>query len=197
LVYIIGVDYAFGKPVHFELGRFVWLIEDIKEHDFLLTDEDPSTCVDFDLRFRRYLSGRVAQIEEDFEFSFHVEYAVASQLELWIILSDRRQTHKISTHKFPKDPDSNWNFLFSNPYFTWNVVALGGNWIESNSTLRLCDIEITIHSKGMCKTYNETIVGKILKNAILFREKLQVRTSPAAHERILDVQFLKTRSQSA
>ena len=127
LVYIIGVDYAFGKPVHFELGRFVWLIEDIKEHDFLLTDEVPSTCVDFDLRFHRYLSGRVAQIEEDFEFSFHVEYAVASQLDLWIILSDRRQTYKISTQKFPKDPDSNWNFQFQT-HISLGMLSL---WVET------------------------------------------------------------------
>ena len=149
LVYIIGVDYAFGKPVHFELGRFVWLIEDIKEHDFLLTDEDPSTCVDLDLRAKnRLLKARVDQLDENFQFSIHSESVDSSKLKLWVIFSDMKKTFGGNILRSAQGKEEkNWFITFSDT-FTWDSVALIGNWIESNNTLRLCDIEISIHPKG-------------------------------------------------
>ncbi len=140
------MDYAYRKPVIIDME---FPIETSTTYRSILSDHDPLTCVDLDLRANnRFLKARVDQLDKNFQFSIHSESVDSSKLKLWVIFSDMKKTFGGNILRSAQGKEEkNWFITFSDT-FTWDSVALIGNWIESNNTLRLCDIEISIHPKG-------------------------------------------------
>lgn len=159
------MDYAYRKPVIIDVE---YPIETSTTYHSILSDHDPSTCVDLDLRGKnRFLKARIDQLDKDFSFSIYLESVDSSKLKkLWLIFSDMKKILRgnILRSSAQGKQEKDWLITFSDNTFTWDSVALIGNWIESNYTLRLCDIEISIHSKGK----HTIITYLLLKDNIIF-----------------------------
>ncbi len=173
------MDYAYRKPVIIE-SEFP--TETSTTYKSLLSDHNRLTCVDFDLRVDHVLKGRVDQIEnKNFEFSFLLESIepfeqIASSspnLKLGVNISDSKAKHFRGNIMGSKGEAGSNLFIALTDLIDWDFFLLTGSWIKSNSTLRLCDIELTIHPKKGKNTYPFFYFNSIIFFFYFFRWKQQ------------------------